>query len=514
MSALLGIDVGTSATKVIASDDAGRVLGTGSAPYPLQSPRPGWTEQDPASWWHATITATRVALADAKLAPDTIAAIGLSGQMHGSVLLDRATVQAEGRADATLRPAILWNDQRTARQCTEIEAAAGGKRALVELVGNAALPGFTLPKLLWVRAHEPAIFEQVAALLLPKDYVRFRLTGALGTDVGDAAGTLLLDVDRRTWSDRAATNVRIDPAILPPVFESGAPAGTLSAFAAEQLGLRAGIPVAAGSGDNMAGAVGAGVVAPGVVLATLGTSGVIYAHADEARRDLGDPPGRLHTMCAADGTASHPGAWCVTGCTLSAAGSLQWCRDRLFADASFDDLIAEAAGAPPGCEGLLFLPYLTGERCPHPDPHARGAWVGMALRHDRSHLVRAVLEGVALTMAQILHIVVESGVPVTEIRIGGGGARSPLWRQILADAFNHPVRTLSVEEGPAHGAALLAGVAAGVWPSVTDACAGAIGVADTIEPQSEPAAIYEKLRADHGALYDALAPRFAAIGTD
>ena len=511
MARLLGIDVGTSATKAIVCDDRGRVLATGSAPHTLRTPRPGWTEQDPGEWWRATVDACRGAIADAGGDASEIRAIGLSGQMHGSVLVDRATVDAHGRDDGVVRPALLWNDQRTADQCAAFEQAAGGRRALVELVGNAALPGFTLPKLLWVRENEPEAWARTAAIMLPKDYVRFRLTGAVATDVGDAAGTLLLDVDGRSWSERALEVAGLDPALLPPVLESAAGAGNLSEFATGALGLDAGIVVVAGSGDNMAGAVGAGVVSPGVVLATLGTSGVVYAHAEKPRRDLGDPPGRLHTMCAADGDASRRGAWCVTGCTLSAAGSLQWVRDKLFPEASFDDLVASAAKAPPGCDGLLFLPQLTGERCPYPDPNARGAWVGLSLGHERDHMVRAVLEGVTLTMAQILEIVRSTGVPVEEIRLGGGGARSPLWRQMLADAFAQPVHTLEAEEGPAHGAALLAGVGAGIWPGVREACNAAIAVGGRNDPTPEGVDLYRGLREEHGALYADLRGRFASL---
>lgn len=513
MTSLLGIDVGTSATKAVICDAHGRVQGAGSGAHTLLTPRPGWTEQDPASWWRATVEAVGAAIDRAGIESTDVRAISFSGQMHGSVLIDQETLDAKGRRIEAIRPALLWNDQRTAAQCEQIERRAGGRRAMVERVGNAALTGFTLPKLLWIREHEPEHWDRAASILLPKDFVRFCMTGRAATDVGDAAGTLLLDVDARDWSEAALEQSEIDRALLPPVLESCAAAGELTEHAATALGLAPGIPVMAGSGDNMAGAVGAGVVAPGIVLATLGTSGVVYAHADRPRRDLGEPPGRLHTMCAADGTAEHPGAWCVTGCTLSAAGSLQWVRDALFPDVGFDDLVAEAASAPPGCDGLIFLPYLTGERCPHPDPTARGAWIGLSVSHSRAHVVRAVLEGVSLTMGHILSIVREAGVPVEQIRLGGGGAKSALWRQMLADAFNAPVHTLETEEGPAHGAALMAGVGIGVWGSVVEACDAAIRCADVTEPDASTAALYAALGADLDAAYGSLRVSFASLAT-
>ena len=502
MPLMLGIDVGTSSTKAIVIDEAGSIRGVASAPHPSHSPRPSWSEQNPDDWWASSCAAVRAAIEQARCDPRDIAGIGLSGQMHGSVLLDAATVAAKGQRPGVLRPAILWNDQRTAAQCHRIEQLAGGRAALVRLVGNAALPGFTLPKLLWVREHESDIWSRVAAALLPKDYTRFRLTGTLATDVADAAGTLLFDVDRRGWSPAACDLFNIDPAILPPVLESAAVAGHITPFAAEAMGLAQGTLVVAGSGDNQCGAIGAGVVEPNLILATLGTSGVVYAHAPEPWRDLptrGDqPPGRVHTMCAADGSASTPGHWSITGCTLSAGGALAWARDHAFAGAPYDTLYAEAAAAPPGCDGLIFLPYLTGERCPHPDPAASGAWIGLTARHTRAHLVRAVLEGVALTMREILDIMRAIGVAAPACRLGGGGTRSPLWRDILIAAMNVQGQTMQTEEGPALGAALLAGVGAGVWPSVPEACRRSIHVREHIGPN---AALVDR--------YNALAPVFA-----
>jgi len=426
---VLGLDAGTSALKAILLDEDGRIVASASREYPLHQPHPGWSEQDPMDWWDAAKAAIR------QLASDSpIRAVGLSGQMHGCVLLDRAAV-ARGRG-TPLRRALLWNDQRTGAECRWIEERVGGRARLVELVGNAALTGFTLPKILWVRDHEPELFRSIAAVLLPKDFIGFMLTGKVATDVGDASGVLLLDIDRRSWSAEMCHVVGIDPAILPPVFESGALVGELSRDAAAETGLAPGTPVVAGSGDNQTGAIGAGIVAPGMVLATLGTSGVIYAHAERPRRDLPSPhalmprpsvpssypnsdprssakspaplppnaerrtlnaepvAGRLHTMYAATGTPTSPGQWCVTGCMLSAGGSLKWARDTIAPGVPYESLIDEASRVPPGAEGLIFLPYLTGERCPYPDPDARGGWIGLTSRHTRAHLIRAVLEGV------------------------------------------------------------------------------------------------------------------------
>lgn len=514
MTHLIGIDVGTSSTKAVLCDARGTILAVASSPHRLLTPRPGWSEQDPEDWWRATATAVRSVLQQAEVAPDSIAGVGLSGQMHGSVLLPRETLLGGGVSGAVLRPALLWNDQRTAAQCLEIEAAVGGREALVRLVGNAALAGFTLPKLLWVRQHEPQVWRQVAAWCLPKDFVRLRLTGMFGTDVGDAAGTLLFDVDNRAWSQRACSLFGIDPDTLPPVFESGAVVGRVTAWAHDATGLPVGAPVVAGSGDNQCGAVGAGVVESGLVLATLGTSGVVYAHSESPRRDLGSadaPAGRVHTMCAADGTAGTPGRWSLTGCTLSAAGSLQWLHDTLFPETPYERLLAEAEAAPLGAGGLVFLPQLTGERCPYPDPLARGAFVGLTSRHARGHLVRAVVEGVTLTMRQILDIFASVGVHASRVRLGGGGAKTPFWRQMQADIYGTPVELPNTEEGPAFGAALMGGVGAGVWRDVAEACRATIGITETREPDAARAAGYARLLGAYERVYPSLRDQFARL---
>lgn len=517
MASLLGIDIGTSSAKGVVIDESGRVQASAAAHYPLSQPRPGWSEQEPEDWWKATVAVCGQLLASGKTRAADIKAVGLSGQMHGSVFLDRASVTGGGEHAGAVRPALLWNDQRTGAQCQAIERAVGGRRQLVSLVGNAALTGFTLPKILWLREHEPEAFARTAKVVLPKDFVRLRLTGEVATDVGDAAGTLLFDIDARTWSQAVRDAVRLDPGLFPAHFESAQVTGGVTRWASQQTGLAAGTPVVGGSGDNQSGAVGAGVVSPGMVLATLGTSGVIYAHADKPRKDLppdaapADAPcGRLHTMCAADGDGRTRGHWCVTGVMLSAAGSLQWVRDSLFPDATFEALTGEAASVEPGCEGLVFLPYLSGERCPHPDPMARGGWVGLTRRHTRAHLVRAVIEGVTFAMGQILDLVRATGVEVGAVRLGGGGARSALWRQVQADVYGVPVTTTNTEEGPAFGAALMAGVGAGVWASVPEACAATIVQGAAIEP-SASASKYRRAREVFEELYPALRSAMHAL---
>lgn len=512
--ALIGLDVGTSSLKVVLVGEDGQVLGLASEAYPVLRPHPGWSEQDPTRWWGAAVTAIGRVLREQGVEGRDVRAIGLSGQMHGSVLLDGDVVGSRGVRGEAVRPALLWNDQRTAAWCEEIERVMGGKRALVERVGNAALPGFTLPKLLWVRSEEPANWERVRALLLPKDYIGFRLTGRLATDVGDASGTLLFDVDKRAWSTELIERFGLDGAILPPAFESGVVVGEVSSWAAAQTGLACGTPVVAGSGDNQAGAIGAGVVRAGEVLATLGTSGVIYAHASGPRRDLGVDDartGRLHTMCAANGSADRPGSWSVTGCMLSAAGALQWARETIAPDVGFEELMREASGVPRGSGGLLFMPHLSGERCPYPDPLARGGWIGLTARHTRAHLIRAVIEGVTFSMGQILDLVREAGVPVERVRLGGGGARSGFWRQMQADVYGAPVATTNTEEGPAYGAALLAGVGVGVWRGVGEAVDATVYERERIEPDERARKEYSPAREAFTGLYAGLKDRFAAL---
>lgn len=503
----LGLDIGTSSTKAVLIDDGGRVLGVASTPTELSTPAPGWTEQDPEWWWSGACGAARGALHDAGMQGSDVKAVGLSGQMHGSVFLDHASVLSCGETAGAVRPALLWNDQRTSDQLERIDDLAGGRSALVNAVGNAALTGFQLPKILWLRQHEPERFKRTAAVLLPKDYVRFRMSGELATDVGDASGTLLFDVEKRAWHTGLMKKFGLAPELFPRVVESAAPAGRVSRYGAAAMGLKEGTLIVGGSGDNQCGAIGAGVTEEGLALAILGTSGVIYAPSRACKPDVPAEglAGRTHAMCSATGSANHPGAWCVTGVMLSAAGSIQWAKDKLFPETPLETLLAEAWEAPPGCEGLVFAPYLQGERCPHPDPQARGAFVGLSLRHGRGHLMRAIIEGVSFSMAEILNLVRSLGVDVKRVRVGGGGAKSEAWRRLLADLMGLPVEAPTAEEGGAYGAALLAGVGAGAWASVPDACAACVRGRDEVEPRPVEGGL-ARSRAACVSLYERLAP--------
>jgi len=505
MSHLLGIDIGTSGTKTLLCDEAGKVLATAMSEHPIHSPKPGWSEQDPQDWWRAACIATKAVLKKAGVKPGDVRGIGLSGQMHGSVFL--------GETTEPLRPALLWNDQRTAEQCEQIEAKAGGRAALIELVANPALTGFTAPKILWVRQHEPKVYEKTRHILLPKDYVRLRMTGEYATEVSDASGTLLLDVANRVWSDKLLGLLEIDKSLLPKVHESPEVTGKLTAEGATELGLVAGIPVVGGGGDQAAGAVGNGIVTAGVVSAALGTSGVMFAHSEQPSRD---PQGRVHTMCHAV-----PGKWCVFGCMLSAGGSFQWFRNTLGNAETesakkkkidpYELLTAEAAEAPAGCEGLLFLPYLTGERCPYPDPLARGGWIGVTSRTTRGMLIRSLLEGVTFGMRDALEIMTKMGVSVQEVRASGGGARSRFWRQLQADIYGKPIVLTNAVEGPAYGAALLAGVGVGVWKSVQEACGATIKRTERLTPRPPAKRRYQNVYATYAKLYGDLKGRFAEM---
>jgi len=491
MSFVIGIDSSTTATKAILVDPRGTVLGVGSSSYDYQIPHPLWSEQDPRLWWEATIAAVRQVMREQGVGAGEVEAVGLTGQMHGSVLLDD-----EGEV---VRPAILWNDQRTAAECDEIRRLVGPER-LIEVTGNDALTGFTAPKLLWVRRHEPDNWAKVRHVLLPKDYVRYRLTDGFAVDVADGSGTILFDLAARSWSPEMLAALHLDPSLLPPTYEGPAVTGTVTESAAEATGLRAGTPVVAGGGDQSANAVGVGAVSPGVVALSLGTSGVVFATTAgpsiEAR-------GRVHAFCHAV-----PGRWHMMGVMLSAAGSLRWLREALAPSLSFDYLVAGAAKVAPGSDGLLFLPYLTGERTPHPDPLARGAFVGLTVRHDLRHLTRAVLEGVAFGLRDGLDLMTQAGVPVpSQIRASGGGTRSQLWRQILADVLEAEIATVSTEEGAAFGASLLAAVGAGWFATIEEAAATAV----VVNPGADPtglAATYREAHDRFRQLYPALAPTF------
>lgn len=488
MAYFLGIDASTTGIKALLIDEAGNVTGTATTELSLSTPQPLWSEQDPADWWQGAVDSIRQVLADTGLSGEEVAAVGLTGQMHGLTLLDQA--------GEVLRPAILWNDQRTGPQCDEIRRRLG-KTRLIELTGNDALTGFTAPKILWVRENEPEIFAKARHILLPKDYLRLKLTGDYATDRAGAAGTLLLDVKTRNWSAAVLEALEIPPEWLPPTHEGPEVTGHISLEAAQATGLKAGTPVVGGGGDQAAQAVGVGVVQPGIIALTLGTSGVVFASTGEP---FIEPEGRLHAFCHAV-----PGRWHLMGVMLSAAGSLRWYRDTLAPGAVFDALLAPAAEVPPGCEGLLFLPYLTGERTPHPDPLARGAFVGLTVRHTQPHLTRAVLEGVAFGLRDSFELIKGAGLAeVKQVRVSGGGARSPLWRQILADVLNAELVTVNTTEGAAYGAALLAGVGAGVWSDVDAACQSTIQVTGSTTPQADVVARYERSYATYRELYPAL----------
>lgn len=448
--ALIGLDVGTTGARAVAIDLDGHVVASASDAYPLATPRPGWAEQQPEHWW----ASSRLVLSQvAAQLPGPPLCLGLTGQMHGAVFLDAS--------DQVIRPAPLWNDQRTASQCTWITERVGAER-LVEITGNPALTGFQAPKIVWLRDEEPAAFARVRRVLLPKDYVRLRLTGDCATDASDASGTLLLDLRKRDWSDALLDALEIPREWLPRVFESPTLTGRLKSDVAAAAGLPAGIPVAAGAGDNAAAAVGGGIVREGLVSSSIGTSGVVFAHSESIRID---PTGRLHAFCHAV-----PGTYHVMGVTLSAGGSLRWWRDASRTELDFDGMATVAGQSPPGSEGLLFLPYMGGERTPHLDPFARGAFFGLNLRHSFAHLTRAVMEGVVFSLKDCLDLITDLGMPAREIRATGGGARNMMWRQLQADVFGVPVYRTRVDEGPAYGAALLAGVACGVYADVAEAC--------------------------------------------
>ena len=506
MSVTLGIDVGTSGTKTLAMDETGKILASATAEYPCDHPRPGWSEQDPALWWKAVVTTVHAVLAKGGLRPADVAGVGLSGQMHGSVFLD-----ADGHV---IRPALLWNDQRTALQCAEIEQKAGGREALVRMVANPALTGFTAPKILWVRKHEPAAWDRVRQVLLPKDYIRYRLTGTYSTEVSDASGTLLLDVAHRRWSTDLLSKLDLDPALLPACYESPEVSGKVSALGASETGLAVGTPVVGGGGDQPAGAIGNGIVRSGVVSATMGTSGVVFAHTSEPGFD---PLGRLQRGCHAV-----PGAWHVMGVVLAAGGSFQWFRNQLGQDEiarakelkvdPYELLTKEAAHIKPGAEGLFFLPYLTGERTPHFDPDAKGAWIGLTVRHGRAHMIRSVLEGATYAMRDSLELIREMGVSISQIRLSGGGARNLLWRQIQADIYGHDVHTLNSTEGPAFGVALLAQVGTGGFSNVPEACDATIRLADQTRLDPKAKVVYDRSYPLYRQLYKDLRGSFAAIG--
>ena len=505
MSAMLGIDIGTSGTKTLAIDAEGQILASAMETYPCHVPKPLWSEQDPNDWWEATVKSVRQVLRKARLKAADVKAIGLSGQMHGSVFLDKD--------NKIVRRAILWNDQRTAAECAEIEQRAGGRRALIEMVANPALTGFTAPKILWLRNHEPKHFARTRKILLPKDEIRRRLTGEFATDASDASGMLLLDVAKRNWSKELLSRLELDTDLLATVYESEQVTGNLTPEAARLLGLSTECVVVGGAGDCAAGAVGNGIVQRGVLSTSIGTSGVMFVHSDDVKID---PEGRVHTFCH----AVH-GKWHMMGVTLAAGGSLQWFRNelcqndvalakRLKKDV-YDLLTEEAAATSKGADGLFFLPYLSGERTPHADPDARGSFVGLTMAHTRGHVIRAIMEGVAYSMRDSLDIFEQLGVPIRQIRASGGGSRSPLWRQIQADVFGRKVATINSEEGPAYGVALLAAVGAGVFKDIREACAATIRVVQQTPSDRKAKRYYDRAFPVYRQLYRSLKDDFKAI---
>jgi xylulokinase len=482
-------------------DEKGQILGSASEEHaPFASPKPGWAEQDPQDWWRAAAIAVRKAIQASNLDHHSVSCVGFSGQMHGAVLLDEN--------DEVIRPALIWCDQRTEAQCKQLLELFGQKR-IIELTSNPPLTNFTLTKMLWVRENEPQNWARVRRVLLPKDYVRFRLTGEFACDVADGSGTLLLNVAKRAWENEILSKTGLDRQILPELFESQDVCGRVSSHGAEEIGFAPGTPVVAGAGDQAAGAVGMGITRPGAVSATIGTSGVVFAATD---RPALDPGGRLHTFCHAI-----PDRWHVMGVTQAAGLSLRWFRDQFFCDGAiaadgdaYDRMTQMAAMIPAGAEGALWAPYLMGERTPHLDPNARAAFVGLTASHTRAHLIRAILEGVAFSLKDTFTLLEEIGVPVQSIRLGGGGARSPLWRQIQADVYSSAVEILTAEEGAALGAAILAGVGAKIWTNVDQACDAVVRVAARIEPGRQASALMQRNYRVYSKIYPALQ---SALGT-
>lgn len=484
----LGIDIGTSGSRAVVIDEKGQVVASATATHKdFASPQIGWAEQDPDDWWRACKEVIGEVLKTVKA--EEIRSLSFSGQMHGSVFLDGS--------DKVIRPALLWCDQRTEKQCREITEKIGKER-LIELVCNPAVTGFTFPKLLWLRENEPENWNKVTTVLLPKDYIRLKLSGDKASDVADSSGTLLFDVQNRKWSSEMLSAFDIDENILPKIYESIEVTGKVSESSAAETGLSTNTLIIAGAGDNAAGAIGMGIVENAKVSATIGTSGVIFAVSDQPRLDL---QGRIHTLCHAI-----PDRWHNTGVTLAAGLSFKWFRENFGDGKSYDELVNEAAKIPSGSDGAIWLPYLMGERAPHLDPNARAAFVGITASHTKAHFTRAVLEGVAFSLRDSLEIFQEAGIEVSSIRLGGGGAKSPLWRQIQADVYGKPVEIIEADEGAAFGAAILAGVGGGGWQSVEKACNDSIHVAETIEPNKESSEKLNENYASYTKLYSALKP--------
>jgi len=498
---LIGIDLGTSGTKTVLFNENGEAIASATQEYPLYQPQNGWAEQDPADWWNAVVSTLQAVIVKSGVAVEAIAGIGISGQMHGLVMLDQ-----EGNV---LRKSILWCDGRTGEECREITERVGRDR-LIQITANPALTGFTASKILWVRKHEPELYARCRHILLPKDYIRYQLTGVFATDVSDASGMNLMDIPKRCWSEELLKSLEIDPDLLAPVYESCAVTGTVTKAAAKLTGLAAGIPVAGGAGDNAAAAVGTGVVEEGKAFTTIGTSGVIFAHSNQVTID---PQGRVHTFCAAV-----PGAWTVMSCTLAAGLSLKWLRDQFFCEEintaqgmgvdPYMLMDQQAARVPLGANRLLYLPYLMGERSPLLDENSRGVFFGLSAIHSKYDMLRAVMEGVVYSQRDCLDVLRGMGVAPNQMLACGGGSRSAFWRQMLADVYGCPVQTTVFSEGPALGVAILAGVGAGVYPSVEEACRRVIRTNPPQQPDAEKSRQYEPFYQLYRSLYPALKENF------
>jgi xylulokinase len=504
MKYLLGIDIGTSGTKTVLFDVEGSTITSATSEYPLHQPHFGWAEQDPQDWWNAVVETISRVVQSSGVNPSDIKGVGLSGQMHGMVLLDKS--------GKLLRSSIIWCDQRTQAECDQITELVGKDR-LIEITANPALTGFTASKVMWVKNHQPELFNQIDKVLLPKDYIRYKLTGVFASEVSDASGTQFLDVPKRRWSEEVLNKLGFSLDWMPEVYESHEISGTISAEAAELTGLKQGTPVAGGGGDQAAGAVGNGIIQPGVISSTIGTSGVVFASMDQFRMD---PMGRTQTFCHAI-----PNTWHVMGVTQAAGLSMQWMRtqfggmERELADFMGIDpyvlMDKEAERAKPGCDGLIYLPYLMGERAPHLDPNARGVFFGLTAKHGRCEMIRSVMEGVVYSLRDCLEIIRDMQVPINEVRASGGGGKSPLWRQMQADVFQTPIAVINSKEGPALGVALLAGVGAGVYKDVKEACERAIQVVNVQDPIQENIPVYEKYYEVYTDLYPALKDSYRKV---
>lgn len=505
MDYLIGFDIGTTSTRCILVDQAGKLIASATKEYPMDTPKPGWAEQHPDSWWEASMDTVRTVLKESKVVPSKIAAIGLSGQMHGSVFLDKV--------GKVIRPALLWCDQRTADQCQTIYDIFGGQEQFIKLSYNKALTGFTAPKILWLREIEEDNYKKTSRILLPKDYIRYKLSGTYATEVSDASGTILMDIKSRTWSEEIIKGLDIDKNLLPPVYESAKVSSYVSKEAAALTGLIQGTPIVGGAGDQAGGAVGSGIVRGGIISDYLGTSGVIFAHSD---RPVYDPKGRLHSFCHAV-----EGAWHLMGVTLAAAGSYKWYYDNFgvskeiidkYKDLSGYELLnKQAEAAPPGSNGLIFLPYLSGERTPYADPYARGVFFGISYLHRQDHFARSVMEGISYSQYDCLNLMRQLGISSDKLVLFGGGAKSVLWRQIIADIFDTRIVTLNVEEGPSYGAAILAGVGVKIYKNVKEATDSIIKEVSQTSPNPENVKRYARYYTVYRSLYNSLKGNFEKL---